>query len=73
MRDQLQQRLNELSSEFEAGQRLMADLDAKRANLQESMLRISGAIQVLEEELAKAAQAAGGEEQQPEPETEDTT
>ena len=56
MRDQLEQRLNELKAEFEAGQRMLADLDAKRANLQESMLRISGAIQVLEEELAKADQ-----------------
>ena len=72
MKDQLQQRLNELKSEFEAGQRMMADLDAKRANLQESMLRISGAIQVLEEELAKSAQAVGCEEKQPEPRTWDT-
>lgn len=62
MKDQLQRRLKELKAEFEAGQRILADLDAKRANLQESMLRISGAIQVLEEELAKAAQAAEGEE-----------
>lgn len=71
MKDQLQQRLNELKAEFEAGQRMMADLDAKRANLQESMLRISGAIQVLEEELAKSAQATGSGEEQPERKTEE--
>jgi hypothetical protein len=69
VKNQLQQRLNELKAEFEAGQRLLADLDAKRANLQESMLRISGAIQVLEEELAKSAQAAGSDEKQSEART----
>ncbi len=34
---------------------MLAELDAKRANMQESMLRISGAIQVLQEELAPEA------------------
>jgi predicted nuclease with TOPRIM domain len=61
MKDQLEQRLNELKAEFEAGQRMLAELEAKRANLQESMLRISGAIQVLEEELAKSGQPTEGE------------
>lgn len=31
-----------------------SDIEIKAANLSESLLRISGAIQVLEEELAKA-------------------
>ena len=64
MKDQLEKRLKELKTEFEAGQKMLADLEAKRANLQESMLRISGAIQVLEEELqqdtAKPAQKGNG-------------
>jgi len=55
MKQQLEQRLKELKTEFEAGQKMLAELGAKRANLQESMLRISGAIQVLEEELAPEA------------------
>lgn len=32
---------------------MLSDLDARQAELQKNMLRISGAIQVLEEELAK--------------------
>ena len=65
MKKQLEQRLNELKNEFENGQKMLAELEAKRANLQESMLRISGAIQVLEEELAKLNQPAGSDDRQP--------
>jgi len=57
MRERLQERLLALKAELEAGERVLADLEAKRANLRETLLRISGAIQVLEEELAKAGQA----------------
>ena len=52
MREQLDQRLKQLKAEFEAGQKMLADLEAKQANVRETMLRISGAIQVLEELLA---------------------
>ena len=48
MKQQIQQRLTELHAEFEAGQKMLADLEAKQANLRETLLRISGAIQVLE-------------------------
>lgn len=51
MREQVEQRLNELKSEFEAGQKMLAELEAKQANLRETLLRISGAIQVLQEVL----------------------
>jgi hypothetical protein len=54
MREQLEQRLNQLKAEFEAGQKMLAELEAKQAQVRETLLRISGAIQVLEEELAKA-------------------
>ena len=57
MREQLEQRLNELKIEFEAGQKMIVDLEKRRANLSESLLRISGAIQVLKEEIAKYGQA----------------
>lgn len=52
MKQKLTQRLQELKAEFEAGQKMLAELEAKEANLRNSLLRISGAIQVLEEELA---------------------
>ena len=57
MKQQLEQRLKELRAEFESGQRTLADLEVKQANLRNALLRISGAIQVLEEELAKESQA----------------
>ena len=54
MRTQLEHRLQALRAEYEAGQKMLADLQAKEANLRETLLRISGAIQVLDEELNKA-------------------
>lgn len=53
MRQQLEQRLQQLKAEFESGQKVLVDLEAKEANLRQTLLRISGAIQVLEEELNK--------------------
>jgi hypothetical protein len=55
MRIQLETRLQQLRSEFEAGQQLLAELEAKQRNLRETLLRISGAMQVLEELLAQPA------------------
>ena len=49
MNDQIERRLSELKTEFENGQKMMQELDQKRANLEKTLLRISGAIQVLEE------------------------
>lgn len=57
MKDQLLQRLTVLKAEFEAGQKMLAELEINRAELKTTLTRISGAIQVLEEELAKAAAA----------------
>ena len=72
MKHQLEQRLKELKAEFESGQKMLAELEVKQANLRESLLRISGAIQVLEEELAKESKQEsgdlGGSEVFPEPE-----
>jgi predicted nuclease with TOPRIM domain len=64
MRDQLENRLKELKSEFEIGQNKLAELEAQATNLRNMLLRISGAIQVLEEELDKAAQPSEMEQVQ---------
>lgn len=56
MKEQLEQRLTELKAEFASGQQVLADLEAKQANVRETLLRIQGAIQVLEEEIAKTEQ-----------------
>jgi len=55
MRAQLEQRLTDLKAEFAAGQKMLAELETKQTTLRETLLRISGAIQVLEEELARTA------------------
>jgi len=56
MREQLQKRLEELKAELETGQKMLNELEVKRENLRQTLLRISGAVQILEEELAKAAE-----------------
>lgn len=55
MREQLERRLQELRSEFEAGQKAMSELETQQNNLRNTLLRISGAIQVLQEELDKVS------------------
>jgi hypothetical protein len=56
MKEQLERRLSELKKELESGQKTLAELEAKQASVRETMLRISGAIQVIEEELSKEQQ-----------------
>ena len=51
MKPQLEKRLAELKAEYEAGQKMLADLEKKRHELEAALLRISGAIQVIEEML----------------------
>ena len=53
LKQKLEQRLQSLKTEFDSGQKMLAELEAKQANLQNTLLRISGAIQVLEELLAE--------------------
>jgi hypothetical protein len=53
MRERIQTRLEELRKEFEAGQAELHKVKQQRTYLRETLLRISGAQQVLEELLAK--------------------
>jgi hypothetical protein len=57
MREQIDQRLQDLRAEYKSGQQMLAELEAKQRTLRDTLLRISGAIQVLEEELAKVEQS----------------
>jgi ABC-type Fe3+-hydroxamate transport system substrate-binding protein len=52
MRDQAERRIAELRDEQNKGQQLLAELDGRAAELRQTLLRISGAIQVLEELIA---------------------
>jgi hypothetical protein len=54
VKHQLEQRLQELKREFEAGQKALAELELRQSELRDTLLRISGAAQVLEEELQRA-------------------
>jgi prefoldin subunit 5 len=59
----LEEKLYELQAEYERGQEQLALLDQKRADLRDTLLRISGAIQVLKElsaENGRAAPTQGG-------------
>lgn len=58
MKVQLEQRLTELRAEYESGQKILkdielklAELEARKKSLSETLLRISGAIDLLEEVL----------------------
>lgn len=52
----IHQRLQELRTELTKGEQQLARLESERANVRDTVLRIQGAIQVLEE-LASAESA----------------
>ena len=51
MKQRLDKRLTELKTEFDSGQKMLANMEARQADLRNTLIRISGAIQVLEELL----------------------
>ncbi len=60
MKEQLEKRLVELKVEYESGQKILQDIELKlaelekrKADLSDTLLRISGAIDLLEEVLGK--------------------
>ena len=61
MEQQLQTRLKGLRSEFERGTERLRRLESEVRDVQHVLLRISGAIQVLEEELARATSSGSVE------------
>lgn len=60
MKEQMEKRLEELKGELAAGEKLLGELQAKQATVQQTMLRIAGAIQVLEEMLGHGEDAEQG-------------
>jgi len=59
MREQLQRRHEDLKKEFEAGQARLQELERQQSFVRETLLRISGAIQVLEEVLRDGVTVEG--------------
>jgi predicted nuclease with TOPRIM domain len=56
IREQMQARLEELKKELETGQAELQKVEMQRTYLRETVLRIDGAVQVLEELLARQPQ-----------------
>ncbi len=56
IRDQIQARLEALKKELETGQAELQKVEMQRTYLHETVLRIDGAVQVLEELLAQQPQ-----------------
>ena len=56
MREQLESRLAVLKHEFDSGQSQLQELERQQTRLRETLLRISGAIQVLDELLIMPSQ-----------------
>ena len=50
-----------MKKEFESGQARLRELEMQESHVRETLLRISGAIQVLEEALAKGKDPSGGQ------------
>lgn len=61
MNNRLEERLKQLQSEYEAGQKMLADLEAKRVQLTQTLLRIEGAMQVIREILAPETDSPSAE------------
>ena len=61
MQDRLTARLASLREEYRTGQNMLADLEAKELDVRQTLLRIEGAIQVLEELLAAEPSKANGD------------
>ena len=53
MEEKLKTRLHQLRDEFAQGQTQLKQLEAEASDLRQTLLRMSGAIQVLEEELGE--------------------
>ena len=54
MRELAEKRITELRDEQQKGQQVLAELEGRAAELRQTLLRIVGAIQVLEELLESA-------------------
>jgi hypothetical protein len=63
LRERLALRLEELRHELAKGQQALAEVQVHQDALRQSVLRISGAVQVLEEELARTPLAVAVEPQ----------
>lgn len=57
MQDRLETRMAELREELVTGERLLQQLHSQQRHLERNLLRIGGAVKVLEEMLEEAGEA----------------
>ncbi|AMO95183.1 hypothetical protein CFter6_2511 [Collimonas fungivorans] len=62
-REVIEARIRELKDNYQAGQAQLRSLEAQQKDLQQTLLRISGAIQVLQELIDVPLQAEGPDTQ----------
>ena len=55
MESRLRQRLDALRTEYDNGQKTLQELESQAASVRATLLRISGAVQVLQESLDEPA------------------
>lgn len=60
MEARLRKRLEELRAEYDKGRKALDELEGQAANVRATLLRIAGAVQVLQEELGE--KPAGSED-----------
>lgn len=63
--DRIEARLAELRAERDRGEEMLAEMQQRQAALRDTLLRIQGAIQVLEE--VQQQQSGGDEDEPPSP------
>lgn len=61
MKEQLEQRLKELTAEYATGQARLRELETETQYVRETLLRISGAIQVIKEMLGQPGENEAAE------------
>ncbi len=74
--EQIEERLTVLRNEYTSGQKMLADTETSLVNMRGSLLRIAGAIQVLEELLGQDETPptnGAAEVEMPQPELADAT
>lgn len=63
MKQNIEQRLQELKQEYTSGQQMMSELEKRQIDLRQTLLRIAGAVQVLEELLDSPENSATNDEE----------
>jgi prefoldin subunit 5 len=67
MQKTIEERLNQLREEYQAGQQKLMELDSQRNAVRDTLLRISGAIQALEEMMGTDTGQPASESEKLEP------